>query len=122
MSAAQVGEVAPDALGQSAYHPSAKTGARRRSVRVEAGTIVLDFEHEAAAAVGQCDPHFARFGGGVAVLAGVADRNIPPKAMAFMAERARARKVVTAPGASHVVMVSHPNEVSALIEDAANDR
>ncbi|WP_435053059.1 MULTISPECIES: alpha/beta fold hydrolase [Mesorhizobium] len=51
---------------------------------------------------------------------GAADRNIPPAAMAFMADRAHARKTVVVPGASHLVMVSHPQEVAALIEDAAN--
>jgi len=53
---------------------------------------------------------------------GSADLNIPPAAMAFMAERAHARKVVAVPGASHVVMVSHPHEVAALIEEAAQSR
>ncbi|MER8822793.1 alpha/beta hydrolase [Mesorhizobium sp. M0991] len=51
---------------------------------------------------------------------GAADRNIPPAAMAFMASRAHAREVVVVPGASHLVMVSHPHEVAALIEDAAS--
>jgi pimeloyl-ACP methyl ester carboxylesterase len=51
---------------------------------------------------------------------GTADLNIPPAALAFMAERAHARKTIAVKGASHVVMVSHPHEVSALIEDAAN--
>ena len=50
---------------------------------------------------------------------GTADLNIPPAAMAFMAERAQAKKTVVVKGASHVVMVSHPHEVSALIETAA---
>jgi pimeloyl-ACP methyl ester carboxylesterase len=50
---------------------------------------------------------------------GSADRNIPPAALAFMAARAHARKVVVVRGASHVVMVTHPHEVSALIEAAA---
>ena len=50
---------------------------------------------------------------------GSADKNIPPKAMAFMAERAKSKKTVVVQGASHVVMVSHPQEVAALIEDAA---
>ncbi|PXA82578.1 alpha/beta hydrolase [Caulobacter sp. D4A] len=50
---------------------------------------------------------------------GEADRNIPPAAMAWMAKRANARQVVTVPGASHVVMISHPHAVSALIETAA---
>ena len=47
------------------------------------------------------------------------DLNIPPVALHFMADRAHAQKVVLVPGASHVVMVSHPHEVAALIEAAA---
>ncbi len=50
---------------------------------------------------------------------GEADRNIPPAAMKWMAERAQAKQVVTIPGASHVVMISHPHDVSKLIETAA---
>ena len=50
---------------------------------------------------------------------GEADRNIPPAAMTWMAQRASAKKVVSIPGASHVVMISHPHEVSKLIEAAA---
>lgn len=51
---------------------------------------------------------------------GEADRNIPPAAMKWMAERANAKKVVAIPGASHVVMISHPHEVATLIEAAAS--
>lgn len=50
---------------------------------------------------------------------GEADRNIPPAAMKWMAERARAKQVITIPGASHVVMISHPHAVAKLIETAA---
>jgi pimeloyl-ACP methyl ester carboxylesterase len=50
---------------------------------------------------------------------GSADKNIPPEAMAFMATRAQARDVVVVKGASHVVMVSHPDAVARLIEEAA---
>lgn len=50
---------------------------------------------------------------------GTADRNIPAAVMKFMAERAHARKAVVVEGASHAVMVSHPGEVTALIEAAA---
>ncbi len=50
---------------------------------------------------------------------GSADLNIPPAAMAWMSERAHAKKTVVVPGASHVVMVSHPREVAALIAAAA---
>nr|WP_294815939.1 alpha/beta hydrolase [uncultured Sphingomonas sp.] len=53
---------------------------------------------------------------------GTADRNIPASVMKFMAERARARKSVVVEGASHAVMVSHPGEVTALIEIAASGK
>jgi len=53
---------------------------------------------------------------------GSADRNIPPAAMKFMAERAHARETKVVPGASHVVMVSHPDAVATLIEDAASGK
>jgi len=52
---------------------------------------------------------------------GSGDLNIPAAAMAWMAERAHARKTVVVPGASHVVMVSHPREVAALIQQAASN-
>jgi len=47
------------------------------------------------------------------------DKNIPPQAMAFMAERAHARQTVVVEGGSHVVMVSNPEIVASLIEKAA---
>jgi len=50
---------------------------------------------------------------------GSADRNIPSAVMRFMAERAHAKKTVVVEGASHALMVSHPDEVAELIEDAA---
>jgi pimeloyl-ACP methyl ester carboxylesterase len=42
--------------------------------------------------------------------------------MGFMAERARARKTVVLNGASHALMVSQPDKVADLIEDAAAAR
>ncbi|MGE0004433.1 MAG: alpha/beta fold hydrolase [Parvibaculaceae bacterium] len=53
---------------------------------------------------------------------GSADRNIPAAVMSFMAERAHAVKTVVIDGASHALMVSHPGEVAALIEEAAAER
>lgn len=50
---------------------------------------------------------------------GTADKNIPPAAMRFMSDRAGAKKVVEVKDASHVVMVSHPDKVAALIVEAA---
>jgi len=50
---------------------------------------------------------------------GTADLNIPAAGLGFMAERAGSRKTVVVPGASHVVMTSHPKAVAELIEAAA---
>lgn len=50
---------------------------------------------------------------------GTADKNIPPAALDFMAQRANSKKTVAVNGASHVVMTSHPGEVARLIEAAA---
>jgi len=50
---------------------------------------------------------------------GELDLNIPPAAHAFMAKRAGAMETVEVKGASHVVMVSHPDEVAQMIERAA---
>lgn len=52
---------------------------------------------------------------------GDADRNIPPRLYDFMASRAHARRIVEIAGASHVVMVSHPQEVANLIEAATRE-
>jgi len=53
---------------------------------------------------------------------GSADRNIPPAAMEFMADRAKSRETTVVEGASHVVMVSHPSAVASVIEDAAQGK
>jgi len=50
---------------------------------------------------------------------GTADRNIPAAVMKFMAERAGARDTVAITGASHALMISHPSDVAAMIEEAA---
>jgi pimeloyl-ACP methyl ester carboxylesterase len=51
---------------------------------------------------------------------GDADKNIPPRTLEWMAERAKSKKTVAIPGASHVVMISHPGEVARIIEQAAS--
>lgn len=53
------------------------------------------------------------------VIYGSADRNIPAEVQSFMASRAQAKKTVVLNGASHALMISHPDKVAALIEDAA---
>jgi pimeloyl-ACP methyl ester carboxylesterase len=50
---------------------------------------------------------------------GDADKNIPPQALAWMAERAHSKDTVVVKGASHVVMLSHPDAVAKVIEEAA---
>lgn len=47
------------------------------------------------------------------------DESIPPRALAFMAERAHSRQTIVVSGGSHVVMVSHPQQVAKVIESAA---
>lgn len=53
---------------------------------------------------------------------GSLDRNIPHDLHAFMARRAHGREVIEIKGASHALMVSHPDEVAAMIERAASTR
>ncbi|MBK4216812.1 alpha/beta hydrolase [Paracoccus caeni] len=50
---------------------------------------------------------------------GDGDKNIPAEALGFMAERAGSKRTVVIEGASHVVMVSHPDAVAELIIEAA---
>jgi pimeloyl-ACP methyl ester carboxylesterase len=47
------------------------------------------------------------------------DRAILPVLHAFMADRAGSRETVAIPGASHVVMISHPDEVAQMIHQSA---
>ncbi|HEV2641127.1 MAG TPA: alpha/beta hydrolase [Candidatus Elarobacter sp.] len=53
---------------------------------------------------------------------GSLDKNIPPAAHSFMAQRAHAKETIEIQGSSHVVMLSHPNDVVGLIERAARAR
>ena len=50
---------------------------------------------------------------------GDGDRNIPAEGLAFMAERAQSRDTVVIPGGSHVIMISEPERVADLIEEAS---
>ena len=52
-------------------------------------------------------------------LYGSLDKNIPAAAHAFMAKRANARRTVEVPGASHVVMMTHPDALVRLIDEAS---
>jgi pimeloyl-ACP methyl ester carboxylesterase len=50
---------------------------------------------------------------------GSLDKNIPAAVQAFMAERAGSQETVEIQGASHVVMISHPDEVAEMIHQSA---
>lgn len=50
---------------------------------------------------------------------GTRDKNIPAALQPYMAQRAGAKKIVDVSGASHVVMISHPDLVANLIQEAA---
>jgi pimeloyl-ACP methyl ester carboxylesterase len=50
---------------------------------------------------------------------GEEDRNIPRELEHYMAERARARRTIEIPGASHAITVSHPEATAQLILEAA---
>ncbi|PKR87431.1 alpha/beta hydrolase [Pleomorphomonas diazotrophica] len=50
---------------------------------------------------------------------GSGDKNIPAAALQFMADRAGSKHTVVVDGASHVVMVSKPQVVADLIDEAA---
>jgi pimeloyl-ACP methyl ester carboxylesterase len=50
---------------------------------------------------------------------GELDQNIPAAVEVFGADRAKVQKAVEIKGGSHALMVSHPAEVAALIEEAA---
>ncbi len=51
---------------------------------------------------------------------GTLDKNIPAQLHAFMAKRAGSKRTEAVQGASHVVMISHPDAVVKMIEAAAN--
>ncbi|WP_025659672.1 alpha/beta hydrolase [Rhizobium sp. IBUN] len=53
---------------------------------------------------------------------GSEDKNLPPALHAFMAKRANAKEAVEVKGSSHVVMISHPDKVAAMIARAAADK
>jgi pimeloyl-ACP methyl ester carboxylesterase len=50
---------------------------------------------------------------------GSLDKSIPPALHDFMAKRANAKDIVVVPDASHAILLSHPEKVAAIIEEAA---
>jgi pimeloyl-ACP methyl ester carboxylesterase len=55
-------------------------------------------------------------------LIGEEDHIIPAAVQHYMAERARAHRTVEIPGASHVVLVAHPEATAHMILEAATQR
>jgi pimeloyl-ACP methyl ester carboxylesterase len=55
-------------------------------------------------------------------LTGEEDHIIPPELQRYMAGRAGARRVIEISGASHAMLVSHPDETAQLILEAAASR
>ncbi|MBC7881972.1 MAG: alpha/beta hydrolase [Anaerolineae bacterium] len=53
---------------------------------------------------------------------GSRDLNIPAAVHAFMAKRANSKETIAVQGASHVVMISHPDTVVKLIEHAVTTK
>ena len=47
------------------------------------------------------------------------DKNLPTALQTFMAERAGSQETVEIKGGSHVVMISHPDEVAEMIQQSA---
>lgn len=96
-------------MAMSPRRPAARAGEDRRgraaSLTLQAG------EAKVSVAARKTLPSWSIYG--------AKDLAIPPAALAFMAERAHARKIQVVSGPSHVVMVPHPHEVALMIEQAA---
>jgi pimeloyl-ACP methyl ester carboxylesterase len=88
--------------------------ARRMAVSQRPVTEAALFEPLDGAALWRSAPSWFVFG--------ELDHNIPAGAHRIMAERAGARRTVEIPGASHVVGISHPDEVARLVREAVADR
>ena len=106
-------------IDQERYHhqfcadlPAVK--AARMAVTQRPVTVAALSEPLGGPALWETVPSFFVFGG--------QDRNIPVGAHRIMAERAGARRTVEIPGASHVVGISHPDELTALVREAASAR
>lgn len=112
-----VGEGTTDLyIAQDRYHhqfaadlPEAQT---RRMAATQRPVTELDLNDHAGEPAWKRIPSWFIFGD--------ADRNIPVEAHRFMAERAGARRTVEVEGASHVVGMSHPDALTALIIEAAS--
>lgn len=88
---------------------------------VDAARMAVTQRPIAEAALGEASGEPAWRGVPSWFIFGTADKNIPAEALRFMADRAGSKKTVAIEGASHVVMVSHPQAVAQLIMKAATE-
>jgi pimeloyl-ACP methyl ester carboxylesterase len=94
-----------------AFAPDIPENAARLAGATQRPITDIAFGEPATASAWKTIPSWFIYGDG--------DTAIPPQALAFMAERAHPKDVVVVEGASHVVMISHPDAVAKVIEEAA---
>lgn len=94
-----------------AFAPDLPEGAAKLAAAAQRPITDVAFDEPATTAAWKTIPSWFVYGDH--------DTAIPPQGLAFMAERAHPRGTVVVTGASHVVMISHPQEVAKVIEDAA---
>lgn len=85
----------------------------RRMAVAQRPVTELALNEPAGAAAWKTIPSWFVFGGG--------DKNIPPTALRWMAERAGGREIVEVPGASHALAVSYADTVAGVILRAAQE-
>jgi pimeloyl-ACP methyl ester carboxylesterase len=95
----------------AAFAPDLPEDAARTAAATQRPITDIAFGGAATASAWKTIPSWFVYGDG--------DTAIPPQALAFMAERAHSKDRVVVKGASHVVMISHPDSVAKVIEDAA---
>jgi pimeloyl-ACP methyl ester carboxylesterase len=94
-----------------AFAPDVPAGAARVAAATQRPVTDIAFNEAATEPAWKTIPSWFIYGD--------RDTAIPPALHAFMAKRAHPRETVVVKGASHVVMISHPDAVAKVIEDAA---
>ena len=97
-----------------AFAPDVPAAAAALAAAAQRPITDIAFGEAATASAWKTIPSWFVYGDG--------DTAIPPAAHAFMAKRAHARATEVVKGASHVVMITHPDVVARVIETAATAR
>jgi pimeloyl-ACP methyl ester carboxylesterase len=97
-----------------AFAPDVPEGAAALAAAAQRPVTDIAFGEAATAPAWKTIPSWFVYGDG--------DTAIPPEVHAFMAKRAHARATEIVKGASHVVMITHPDVVAKVIEAAATAR